>query len=1122
MDRLLLAKRAMRSFFGSNFFAPSIALLVGGALSLMLMSIVSNQIDDEAQLRFERQASDVHHVVNARISSYVDVIRGVRALFHTSSVVSRAEFHRYVTGLKLAENYPGFQNLNFAQFVPDEDKAVFESRARQDTSLDSQGYPDFSITPAGRRRSYSVLLYQEPMASNASTFGKDLAYNPRVEAALEKSRDTGELISSGSLIHVKGSDEHVGLAMRMPVYRNDMPQSTVEQRRAAYAGSVGAGFNVRKLMQDVLDAEGLRRMRFQLYDRGPTGEASAALPRNKDNFLFDSDQLLDASNVATDAAVPNGLLMTSLSMQVGGRRWELMFSARPEAMLNRVDASLPWIALLGGLLCSVLLSWAFYAMTSSRTSAVKIAKAMTRDLRENQENLAEAQRTAHLGSLTLNPADKNMHWSAETYRIFGLDTGNIRPHFDQFLSRIHEGDRARLETALENAISNGKRSSGEYRLSHLDGTVRWAQIIFQASRISTGALLNGTIMDITERKQAMVLAEVEHRITQLVASGACPEKVIPDVLETLCRGLDCLCAVFRTVDEHESRLVYNASWCIDSMDLVPFLDRQREERISMDMGVAGRAWKHRLPIVSARFNANPESSHCEAFPSDVHSVFACPVTSDEKVFGLIECFGMTQYQPYQGLQKMLLSISSQISLYLQRKAAEKNLHHVAWHDSLTGLPNRSMFHQTLQQALVRHARYQEGLAVLFIDVDRFKVINDTLGHSAGDLLLIEFSRRLTECLRESDSVARLGGDEFAVMIERFPGTDEVIAVVKKILESSAQPFCINGKEFRTTASIGIAVAPEDGADVETLLKNADVAMYRAKVNGNSYQFYSPQMNKDSLKRFTLESNLRLALDRNEMFLHYQPKLDLRTGEISGVEALLRWKHPQLGMVSPAEFIPLAEESGLIIEIGKWVLKMACRQNVEWQKQGLAPMRVAVNLSARQFRDEKLLQDISDILDDTGLASDWLEIEVTESMVMHDAKHAIQILQQLKLLGIRLSIDDFGTGYSSLAYLRHLPVDCVKIDRSFIKDIPNEADDMAITTGIIGLAHCLRLEVVAEGIETANQLEFLKANGCDEIQGYFFSKPLPVPELTSLLERNCRKSLAADVEQQRPTFEPALA
>jgi len=282
------------------------------------------------------------------------------------------------------------------------------------------------------------------------------------------------------------------------------------------------------------------------------------------------------------------------------------------------------------------------------------------------------------------------------------------------------------------------------------------------------------------------------------------------------------------------------------------------------------------------------------------------------------------------------------------------------------------------------------------------------------------------------------------------------------------------------------------------------------------------MNKDSLKRFTLESNLRLALDRNEMFLHYQPKLDLRTGEISGVEALLRWKHPQLGMVSPAEFIPLAEESGLIIEIGKWVLKMACRQNVEWQKQGLAPMRVAVNLSARQFRDEKLLQDISDILDDTGLASDWLEIEVTESMVMHDAKHAIQILQQLKLLGIRLSIDDFGTGYSSLAYLRHLPVDCVKIDRSFIKDIPNEADDMAITTGIIGLAHCLRLEVVAEGIETANQLEFLKANGCDEIQGYFFSKPLPVPELTSLLERNCRKSLAADVEQQRPTFEPALA
>ncbi|MES2070671.1 MAG: EAL domain-containing protein [Pseudomonadota bacterium] len=1121
--KLAVVKGGVHDFLNSNYFAPSCALLAGVALSVTFFAVVSNQIEDEAQLRFERQASDARHVIKARILSYVDVIRGVTALFHTSSATSRAEFHRYVSGLKLEQNYPGFHNLNYAQLVLDQNKTAFESGVRQDLSLDPRGYPDFSIKPSGRRNSYSVLVYQEPMESNAITFGKDLAAAPRVERALQKGRDSGELIASGSLIRVEGPNKHVALAMRMPVYRNDMPQNSVEQRRAAYLGSVGAGFNVKRLMQGVLDKDGLQNMRFRLYDHGVADEGKPGpLLHNRDNFLFDSDQLLAAPYVESDLDAGGDLLKSSLTMEIGGRTWELIFSARPEAVINRFDASLPWLALLGGMLSSVFLSWAFYAISTSRSRAVKIAKAMTKNLRENQANLAEAQRTAHLGSLALNRADGGMHWSAETFRIFGLDAGAISPDFGEFLKRIHADDRARLHTTLAQVFSSASRISGEYRISHCDGTIRWAQIIFQPSRISAEVLLNGTIMDITERKQATLLAEVEHRVTQLVASAACPDQVLPEILETLSNGLGYLCAVFRAPDSSGVRLMYEQSWGFDGENFAPFLAMQREAPVFPGCGVAGRAWQKRTPVVRSRFAAGMEQHEHAAMPPEVYSVFACPVVLDDKVFGVIECFGTTRYQPYDGLQKMLVSVGGQISLYLQRKSAENNLRHVANHDSLTDLPNRSMFNQTLHQALLRHSRYGEGLAALFIDIDRFKVINDTLGHGAGDLLLVEFSRRLTECLRESDIVARLGGDEFAVMIERFTSLDDVVAVVEKILNSSAQAYHIEGKEFRTTASIGIAIAPDDGSDVETLLKNADVAMYRAKVNGNSYQFYSPKMNEDSLKRFTLESSLRHAVERGEMFLHYQPKLDLRSGSVTGVEALLRWKHPQLGMVSPAEFIPLAEESGLIIEIGKWVLKMACQQNVEWQRQGLPAMRVAVNLSPRQFRDEKLLQDISGILDDTGLAAEWLEIEVTESMVMHDARQAILVLQQLKLLGIRLSIDDFGTGYSSLAYLRHLPVDCVKIDRSFIKDIPNEADDMAITAGIIGLAHCLRLEVVAEGIETADQLEFLRANGCDEIQGYFFSKPLPLAEITSLLEHNCHKSLAADVGVQSLALVPALA
>ena len=436
----------------------------------------------------------------------------------------------------------------------------------------------------------------------------------------------------------------------------------------------------------------------------------------------------------------------------------------------------------------------------------------------------------------------------------------------------------------------------------------------------------------------------------------------------------------------------------------------------------------------------------------------------------------------------------------ERKQAEARVLHLAHYDELTGLPNRTMFHQRVGHALAQARRSGKELAILFIDLDHFKKINDTLGHEAGDRALKLIAERLRGCLRESDTVGRLGGDEFVVLIEELPRSESVAEVATKILAAVARPFPLDAGEYQLTASIGISTYPGDSEDMQGLMKNADISMYRAKEQGrNNYQFYSVQMNVHTLERLALESDLRHALERDEFRLHYQPKVDIRSGRVTGAEALVRWQRPARALVPPAQFIPLAEETGLIVPIGEWVLKTACLHNGGWLDQGLPRLTVAVNLSARQFAHESLLEDVARTLRDTQLDPAYLEFEITESMVMRDPEHAVKLLGGLKTMGIRLSIDDFGTGYSSLNYLKRFPLDSVKIDRAFIQDLPGNADDAAITRAIIAMAHSLRLKVIAEGVETKEQLGFLRELGCDEMQGYLFSGPLPGDEFVRLLQ-----------------------
>lgn len=836
--------------------------------------------------------------------------------------------------------------------------------------------------------------------------------------------------------------------------------------------------------------------------------------------FFASDQLAEASKrmalMDREYADANGAFSILLDRvhEIQGSHFNRQITAA--AVLQRFEY------LIAGFILLMVSGATFYG----RKLSLQV-EATAREREDHLEALRQSDARFRIVGRATNDAiwDWNLltdqvEWNLSLQELFRYSEKEVGHDILWRNERIHPEDRERIIAGIQAVVDRGGQYwSDEYRFRRKDGS--YADILDRGYVVHDASghpvRVIGAMMDVSEQKLVQRRLEKEMSFVQLLESVAVAANGVSTVEEAMRVVVYQVCAhtgwpaghVFLTSADTSKGVYSTEVWHIDHPEKFSVL-RRISESVSFPAGTGlpGRVLSSGKPVFVKYTAEDPELPRSkQLIDAGIKVGFAFPVLVGREVVGVLEFFSPVIVEPDESFMEVMVHVGTLLGRVVERKRAEAQLQYSAHYDALTQLPNRVLFHDRLKQALSRVRWHKRVAALLFLDLDRFKTINDTLGHGMGDQLLQAVAKRLETCVRPGDTVSRFGGDEFVLILADIAKIEDVEVIAKKILDTLSNPFSIEGRELFTSACIGGSIYPNDGATPKELLKNADIAMYQAKDRGkNNFQRYSLTKDTRTIEHLTLENDLRRAIEREALLLHYQPQIDIVTGRVVGMEALVRWQHPEMGLVPPGEFIPLAEETGLIIPIGEWVLRAACKQNRAWQDIGLPPIRVAVNVSTRQLQARGFIGIVLKALKESRLDPHYLEMELTESiLVQKEGESTAAQLRELSKMGICITIDDFGTGYSSLSYLKRFPISRLKVDQSFVRSVTVDPNDAVIAKTVVQMAHSLSLRAVAEGVETAEQLAYLRLIHCDEVQGYFISRPVSAEKAEEFLVASLKVS-----------------
>jgi len=1028
-------------------------LLAGLIFSQVLFSLVRDWELQRIQISFEALASSYVTAVDNEISRHQEAINSVANFHHSFNEANRAAFHAFASAVLLEHH--DIQALEWVPRVSHVERNEYELKARQ------AGYKGFRFTElsmagelveASTRDEYFPVYYVAPYEGNERALGFDLASNPARREMLLQARDSGETVATGRIRLVQGdADEQYGYLMFKPVYKDTFPLTT-ESRRAQLQGYVLGVFKIDAFVKEALQDSAHGTLDLWVYDQvDATGESELLYFRK--NTTDETESYLSAGS--------DLVFETVLSRH--GRSW--LFKFKPSAhFLNEVSSGKAWLVLAAGI-----------ALTCFMVAILHRRERYTQMVEQNSQLLAQEKNESEQRYLHLFESNNDALFVVEINEEAGpgkfIDVNEAMCHRlgyskDELLQMSPiDINIAGMEVELQACVAQVLEHKGHlFETVHVakDGSEISVEINIRMLEGHNRSLFIGCARDVTQRRKAHA-EQLEARDWEMEKLSSALEQTADSIMITDCYGI------------------------------IEYVNPAFEEITGFSRAEA--SGKTPAIIKSGR-NANEEYKRLwqTIMQGEVYRNILINRKKDGSLY--YEEKTISPLKDSGGNITHFISSGKDIT---NRMQAEERLHHLAYHDILTDLPNRVLLVERISNAIKQSRGVEQRCAVLFIDLDRFKNINDTLGHGVGDLLLQAIPERLLSCVRDRDTVARFGGDEFALLLEKVSSSDSVAKVALKLIEVLSKPYLVHNQKLYLTASIGISLSPDDSTDPNTLIKNADTAMYRAKDTGrNNYQFYSKDMGVRAFERLSLETSLRYAMERNEFELFYQSLVAMGSGEIVGAEVLIRWHHPDLGLVIPDKFIPLLEDTGLIIEVGEWVINTACQQGSAVIKLLGKPFRMAVNLSGKQFRDEQLIEVVQRAVDVHQFPVSLLDIEITETVLMQNDRVSLANISALKALGVRLSIDDFGTGYSSLSYLKRFPVDIIKIDRTFIHDVTSDPEDAAIVTAVIAMAHSLKLAVVAEGVEDDAQVEFLRHYACDYLQGFLFSMPLPEKEFHQLL------------------------